>query len=94
MSEAVQEAHCLRCGTVMEAGYTTAIGLMGGNSAAGDPKLVFVVPGEPISGNPIEAFQQGLHGEQANAAYLLRGRRCLSCGGVELLATNPIPWTP
>lgn len=78
----------------MEPGYTTAIGLMGGQSTAGDSKLVFVVPGEPTAGNPIQAFQQGLNGERASTAYLMHGRRCPSCGVVELLATNPTPWTP
>ena len=78
----------------MAAGYATALGLIGGNPPSGNPKLIFVVPGQPTSLNPIKAFQQGLRNEQTNEAYLLRGHRCPSCGTVELLATERTPWTP
>ena len=73
----------------MDIGHATAIGLVGGNPPTDDPRLIFVVPGQPTSGNPIKAFQQGRHGEQGDAAYLLHGRRCPGCGLVELLATDP-----
>lgn len=94
MGGAVQQVRCVRCGAVMEAGYTTAIGLVGSNPLTRDPKLVFVVPGQPTSGNPIKAFQQGLEGNRGNAAYLLHGHRCPNCGVVELIATDRTPWTP
>ena len=70
----------------MEDGYTTAFGLATG--------LLFVVPGEQTSWNPIKAFQQGLQGDQANEAYLLRGHRCPGCGTVELVARERVAWTP
>ncbi len=78
----------------MEDGYATAIGLVASNTASGDPKLVFVVPGKHTSWNPIKAFQQGLQGERANEAYLLRGYRCPGCGTVELVALDRVEWTP
>jgi DNA-directed RNA polymerase subunit RPC12/RpoP len=89
-----KEVACHRCGGVMENGYATALGLMAGDMSSGNPKLVFVVPGVQTSGNPIKAFQQGLQGDQANKAYLLRGYRCPGCGTVELIALEEIVWTP
>ena len=94
MSEPVKEVHCHRCGEVMEPGYATALQIVFGNPPPGGPKLVFVVPGQPTAANPIAAFRQGLQGERANEAYLLRGHRCPSCGSVELLAMETIPWEP
>jgi hypothetical protein len=95
MSDTEQsDVHCYRCGAVMEDGYATALGLIEGNPPPGGPKLVFVVPGERTSANPIKAFQQGLQGDLANQAYLLRGKRCPACGLVELVAVDPVAWTP
>jgi hypothetical protein len=76
----------------MEMGYATAWGLIGGRD--GNPHLIFVVPGEPTSNNPIKAFQQGLAAEKANEAYLLHGYRCPSCGLVELVAEERTTWVP
>lgn len=78
----------------MVAGYATALGLIGGDMPAGEPRLVFVVPRQATSWNPIEAFQQGLRNEPANEAYLLRGMRCPKCGLVEWVATENTPWIP
>jgi len=44
---------CQRCNVPMEIGYPGGIGLMGG-------QVVFIVPGEPTSDNPVKAFKQGL----------------------------------
>ncbi len=94
MSETPQQVSCVRCGAVMEAGYTTATGLVGSNPLTRDPKLIFVVPGQATSRNPMKAFQQGMAGERTDAAYLLHGHRCPNCGVVELFATERTPWTP
>jgi hypothetical protein len=72
----------------MEPGYATALGLIGDLTAPDTPRLLFVVPGERTSANPVKAFQQGLHGERDSKAYLLRGYRCPGCGVVELSATE------
>jgi hypothetical protein len=81
-----------RCGAAMQAGYTTARGLWGGDNPLGVPKLVFVVPGEQTLANPIKAVKQGLDEAPTNVAYLLRGYRCPSCGIVELIALDETPW--
>jgi len=52
------------------------------------PRLVFVVPGTPTSGNPITALRQGLSGEPDDRAYLMTGFRCPSCGRVGLFARD------
>ncbi len=92
MSDSVKEMCCRQCATVMEEGYATASGLLRDNPLSGDPTFTFVVPGQATSVNPIKAFQQGLHGERASEAYLLRGHRCPTCGTVELFATERVPW--
>ena len=94
MSTPDKEIFCHRCGEVMEDGYATAQGLIGGNPPPGEPKLVFVVPGGKTSVNPIKAFQQGLQGDRANEAYMLRGYRCPSCGTVELIALDRVTGEP
>lgn len=86
------QRRCNRCDVAMEAGFTTAWGLIGAQD--GDSHLVFVVPGVPTSYNPIKAFQQGLNSEKANEAYLLHGYRCPSCGLVELVAEEKTNWPP
>jgi hypothetical protein len=81
---------CPQCDVEMEAGAATAHGLIGGAvTPASQPRLVFVVPGTPTSGNPITAFRQGMAGEPGDRGYLMRGYRCPSCGRVELFATDP-----
>lgn len=94
MSTREKEIHCHRCGEVMQDGYTTALGLIGGILPKDDPKLLFVIPGERTSGNPIKALMQGLQGDQTSRAYLLRGYRCPQCGTVELIALDSMVWTP
>jgi hypothetical protein len=88
----MQEFACRRCGRTMQAGYTTArLWATADPSPSDEPKLVFVVPGEPTAANPIQAFKQGLKGVQANQVYLIRGYRCPACGTVELIAEEKMP---
>jgi hypothetical protein len=71
----------------MEAGAATAHGLAASATLSpAEPRLVFVVPGTPTSGNPITAFRQGMSGEPGDRACLIGGFRCPSCGRVELFA--------
>jgi hypothetical protein len=79
---------CSKCGGRMEAGFTTAIGLMGTRSEQ-DPRLTFVVPGNPVSPNPLKAFVQGLRDEPSDRVFPITGVRCVSCGAVELCAREP-----
>jgi predicted RNA-binding Zn-ribbon protein involved in translation (DUF1610 family) len=81
---------CPHCGIEMEAGTATPRGMIV-PAAGAEPRLVFVVPGTPTSGNPIAAFKQGMAGEPDDRAYLIRGYRCPSCGRVELFATERAP---
>ena len=76
----------------MQEGFATAIGLIGFTQFK--RRFVFVVPGEPTSMNPVRAIQQGLHEAPETEAYLLRGRRCIACGAVELVATERTVWPP
>jgi hypothetical protein len=78
----------------MENGFATAIPLIGPKPPPDRPRLVFVVPGNQTSWNPLKAFKQGLEGDRANEAYLLRGYRCPACGTVELIAKDKVAWTP
>lgn len=79
---------CGRCGGRMDAGVTTAIGLLFGRvSSAEGPKLVFIVSGAPISSNPIKAVAQGLADEPSDRSYPIRGLRCSQCGLLELYAS-------
>ncbi len=78
---------CGKCGGSLEAGFTTAVGLIGGDKAgAREPQLVFVVPGTRSSANPIKAFQQGLADEPTNRVYGIIGSRCSGCGALDLYA--------
>ena len=78
---------CPKCSAKMEAGVATAFGLIGAVRTPVDkPRLVFVVPGEPTSPNPVEAFKQGLADEPANESFWIRGQRCSRCGFLELFA--------
>ena len=83
MTELSQDIVCRRCGQVMEAGYTTMLSVDGR-----DPRVMFVVQGEPIAYTLIDAFRQGLRGERPDPdeVYLLQGYRCPGCGAVELFA--------
>jgi hypothetical protein len=96
MAENVKEVCCHRCKEIMEAGYATwTIAHIGvGPPESPRTPLVFVVPGEPTSINPVKAFQQGLQGDRASKAYGLRGYRCPACGTVELIALDKIECGP
>lgn len=93
-SETPTRVRCQRCGAEMEAGWGTAIGLMGSMTSTSEPQLVLIVPGEPTAANPIRAFKQGLEETPDSRAYLLRGHRCSACGKVELSATEETDWRP
>ena len=92
MNEVRTERRCERCGVEMEEGFATAIGLIG--PTPWKPRLVFVVPGQATSVNPLRALQQGLQEARQNQAYLLRGYRCTNCGAVELVAAERTDWEP
>jgi hypothetical protein len=78
---------CQKCGGPIEAGFTTALGLIGGSGLEGqDAQLIFVVEGERTAANPVRAFQQGVAGVPHNRAYTIRGLRCARCGTLELYA--------
>lgn len=81
-------AMCSKCGGRMEEGITTAYGLLATDlGPAKGPKLVFIVPGAPISLNPVKAFAQGLADEPSDRLYPIRGVRCSQCGLLELYAS-------
>lgn len=84
MSDSSNEDRCRRCGGATEIGFLSAIGFMPDVTAK--PRLTLVVPGEATAMNPITAFKQGTEGAKESEAYLLCGRRCATCGSVELLA--------
>ncbi len=76
--------NCPKCNGVMERGFTTASGLMGGDEVEKrKARILFVVPGTNTSLNPVEAFKQGLRGEAKDRYYRLVGCRCSSCGLIE-----------
>lgn len=80
---------CPKCGGEMERGFTTAAGLIGGPKVESrTPQLIFVVPGEPTSLNPVQAFKQGASGEPADRRYFVFGTRCSACGFLELHAAG------
>jgi hypothetical protein len=82
---------CVKCGGALEAGFTTASGLIGGDGTESrEPKLVFVVPGTNTSANPLRAFNQGLADEKANRAFGIQGFRCSRCGRLELYADGSL----
>jgi hypothetical protein len=50
---------CNKCGSPLEPGFATAHGLTGGSGAAAkEPRLLFVVVGNPTSANPITALSK------------------------------------
>lgn len=59
-----------------------------------EPRLAFVVPGEPTAANPMTAFKQGIEDVKRSEAFLLCGMRCAECGAVELFATERTDWAP
>ena len=78
---------CGKCGGPLQAGVTSAIGLVGevvrDSPHAG---LMFVVPGQRTSANPITAFQQGLADEPSDRFYQVKGFRCSNCGALDFYA--------
>lgn len=78
------EVHCLRCRGSMVRGIFRIRGTY-------EPRVraEFVVPGVPTSVNPIEAFRQGLSGEQGDEVIELKeigGFLCRTCGHLEFHA--------
>ena len=84
---------CARCGGAMENGRLE--GRAGGYNVGhvvvptvGDLSFV-MARGEPTSMNLGKAFQQGLRGESPEfQRYEVEGRRCASCGLLELYAVE------
>lgn len=89
-SDKVIGARCQRCGGEMKSGFGTALRVL--SPALSQPRLAFVVRGEPTSLNPLKAFQQGVDQSPQDEAYLLEGRRCIDCGAVELTANEKTAW--
>ena len=80
---------CSRCGGAMEAGFTTALGLLGGSEIdrlRQVSSLLFVVKGTPTRLNPLRALQQGLADEPADRTYRIEGARCATCGALDFFA--------
>ena len=78
---------CGKCGGALQAGVTSAIGLVGGAERESPHSgLIFIVPGHPTSANPITAFQQGLANEPSDRFYHIKGLRCSNCGALVLYA--------
>ena len=97
MNNTKKEVRCNRCGTIMEFGYTcltwtnaVATPLSGTSKI----KLVFAIPGEQTSPNPVKAFKQGLSGIPAGKAFEMQGCRCPACGTVELIAQDQVEYLP
>jgi hypothetical protein len=79
---------CSKCGGSMQEGVTTAFGLHGSSMTSSEgSQLVFIVPGAPVSLNPIKAFAQGLADEPSDQIFRISGLRCSECGLLELYAT-------
>jgi hypothetical protein len=80
---------CAKCGSPVEAGFTTSEGLIGGDRTEDRrSQLLFVVPGTPPSKNPIKAFMRGLADEPGNRYHRIDGFRCIRCGFVEFYAVK------
>jgi phage FluMu protein Com len=98
MSKSEKKLRCHHCNELMEDGYTTWTHTrFVGTPPVGSRHLnllVFVVPGEPTSINPVKAFKQGLQENAASKAYELRGYRCPKCGTVELKALDSVECAP
>jgi hypothetical protein len=84
--------NCPKCDGHMEHGFTTALGLMGGDRVElHQAQILFVVAGTPTSSNLITAFKQGRAGEPDDRRYRIEGSRCASCGFIELYTSgNPV----
>ena len=76
---------CSKCGGTMEKGYTTAEGLMGGETVTRHrSQLKFFVSDAPTPLDPIEAFKQGMSGKHPRKMFRMEGFRCAKCGFIEL----------
>jgi hypothetical protein len=83
---------CGKCGGLLEAGSTTAQGLLAADLSVSKriSRLVFIVLGTETSQNPIKAFKQGIADERADRHYRIAGYRCSQCGALELYAEDLI----
>ena len=87
--DSVSEKTCGKCGGLLEAGFTTAIGLVAGDKSwTHDSQLVFVVLGTGTAINPVKAIKQGLANEPPDRHYRVAGFRCSECGALELYAED------
>ena len=87
---------CARCGgtlqrgtfraTVGEAGAMMVGEVMVPTSGQDLSDVQFIIPGDPISWNPVKAFRQGLHGDKDDVAFPVTAWRCADCGLLELYA--------
>src|SRR5262249_59618258 len=77
---------CSQCGEVMIPGRVTPTGVQQGGWGGKEPQLSFVVSaGIPTSGNPVQAFVQGMRAEPSYREEVcpIRGRLCPPCGRIE-----------
>lgn len=83
---------CTKCGGPIQSGLLQARNASSITDFA-EPgtrvmRFCFVLPGTPISWNPITAFKQGLAEEPSDQLFPLVARRCTECGYVEMYAGN------
>jgi hypothetical protein len=80
---------CSKCGGTMEKGYTTAEGLMVGETVTRHrSQLLFLVSDAATPLDPIEAFKQGFSGNHPRRMFRMEGFRCSKCGLIELYGTH------
>lgn len=87
---------CARCGGPMERGTFRAavershLLMAGGVPVATTAReisdVLFIIPGEPTSANPVKAFMQGMHGAKEDVPLPVTAWRCGQCGLLELYA--------
>jgi hypothetical protein len=92
---------CQRCGGTLESGFTASEGFRTNamDRRHIDPEKIFqtsfVIPGgTPTAANPVQAFKQGLEGNDGNRWYKVVGYRCSQCSALELYAENQIHSSP
>lgn len=88
MSDSMSETVCSFCGGAMELGYAQSRVAFGWrvNAHRDDSHLIFIVPGERTSANPMTAFRQGIEEHPSDRKYIIRGRRCTNCARLEWFA--------
>jgi hypothetical protein len=88
----VRNKRCPSCGGAYEQGALRARPATVLTEAREASRVVsdffFVRPGVPTSGNPVEAFRQGLREEPGEQLIPVVALRCAECGRVELFATD------